>query len=45
MSAVFLKHSQNKKNASSQGSKFETVFNSFWKGTRREKTCLKKVSE
>ena len=34
---------QNKK-ASAQGSlKFREVSNSFWEGTRREKTCLKKV--
>ena len=39
VSAVFSKHSQNrKKNASAQGSlKFERVSNSFWEGTRREK--------
>ena len=34
-----------KKNASAQGSlKFREVSNSFWEGTRREKTRLKKVS-
>ena len=34
-----------KKNASAQGSlKFREVPNSFWEGTRREKTRLKKVS-
>ena len=39
VSAAFLKHS------SAQGSlKFREVCNSFWEGTRREKTCLKKVS-
>ena len=33
------------KNASAQGSlKFRAVSNSFWEGTRREKTRLKKVS-
>ena len=33
------------KNASAQGSlKFREVSNSFWEGTRREKTRLKKVS-
>ena len=33
------------KNASVQGSlKCREVSNSFWEGTRREKTCLKKVS-
>ena len=46
MSAALSKRSQNnKKNASAQGSlKFREVSNSFWEGTRREKTCLKKVS-
>ena len=45
MSAALLKRSQNKKNASVQGSlKFREVSNSFWEGTRREKTRLKKVS-
>ena len=35
-----------KKNASAQGSsKFREVSTSFWEGTRREKTRLKKVSE
>ena len=35
---------QNKK-VSAQGSlKFREVSNSFWEGTRREKTCLKKVT-
>ena len=34
-----------KKKASAQGSlKFREVSNSFWEGTRREKTRLKKVS-
>ena len=34
-----------KKNASAQGSlKFREVSNSFWGGTRREKTRLKKVT-
>ena len=34
-----------KKNASAQGSlKFREVSNSFWEGTRREKTHLKEVS-
>ena len=34
-----------KKKASAQGSlKFNEVSNSFWEGTRREKTRLKKVS-
>ena len=43
MPAANSKRSQNKKNASSQGSlKFREVSNSFWKGTRREKTRLKK---
>ena len=33
------------KNVSAQGSlKFREVSNSFWEGTRREKTRLKKVS-
>ena len=33
------------KNAAAQGSlKFREVSNSFWEGTRREKTRLKKVS-
>ena len=46
MSAALSKRSQNKKkNASAQGSlKFREVSNSFWEGTRREKTRLKKVS-
>ena len=46
VSAAISKHSQNKqKNASAQGSlKFREVSNSFWEGTRREKTHLKKVS-
>ena len=46
MSAALSKRSQNnKKNASAQGSlKFREVSNSFWDGTRREKTRLKKVS-
>ena len=44
MSAALSKRSQNKKNASAQGSlKFREVSNSFWEGTRREKTCLKKL--
>ena len=34
-----------KKNASAQGGlKFREMSNSFWEGTRREKTRLKKVS-
>ena len=34
-----------KKNASAQNDlKYMEVSNSFWEGTRREKTCLKKVS-
>ena len=34
-----------KKNASAQGSlKFREVSNSFWEGTRREETRLKKVT-
>ena len=46
MSAALSNRSQNKKNASAQGSliKFSEVSNSFWEGTRREKTRLKKVS-
>ena len=45
MSAALSKRLQNKKNASAQGSlKFREVSNSFWEGTRREKTRLKKVS-
>ena len=47
MSAALSKRSQNnnKKNASAQGSlKFRKVSNSFWEGTRREKTRLKKVT-
>ena len=45
MSAALSKRSQNKKNSSAQGSlKFREVSNSFWEGTRREKTRLKKVS-
>ena len=45
VSAALSKRSQNKKKASAQGSlKFREVSNSFWEGTRREKTCLKKVS-
>ena len=45
MSAALSKRSQNKKNASAQGSlKFREVSISFWEGTRREKTRLKKVS-
>ena len=45
MSAALSKCAQNKKNASAQGSlKFREVSNSFWEGTRREKTRLKKVS-
>ena len=45
VSAALSKRSQNKKNASAQGSlKFRDVSNSFREGTRREKTRLKKVS-
>ena len=46
MSVGFLKRSQNKqKNTSAQDSlKFREVSNSFWEGTRREETRLKKVS-
>ena len=46
MSAAFSKRSQNKKKeASAQGSlKFREVSNSFWEGTMREKTRLKKVT-
>ena len=46
MSVALSKRSQNKqKIASAQGSlKFREVSNSFWEGTRREKTRLKKVS-
>ena len=45
MSTAISKRSQNKKKASAQGSlKFREVSNSFWEGTRREKTRLKKVS-
>ena len=45
MSAALAKRSQNKKNTSAQGSlKFREVSNSFWEGTRREKTRLKKVT-
>ena len=46
MSAAFLTRSQNKKKkASAQGSlKFREVSNSFWEGTRGEKTRLKKVT-
>ena len=42
MSAAFSKRSQNKqKSASAQGgSNFREVSNSFWEGTRREKTRL-----
>ena len=46
VSATLSKRSQNKKKkASAQGSlKFREVSNSFWEGTRREKTRLKKVT-
>ena len=45
MSAAFSKRSQTKKNAFVQGGlKFRDVSNSFWEGTRREKTRLKKVT-
>ena len=45
MSAAISKRSQNKKNASAQGSlKFREMSNSFWEATRGEKTRLKKVS-
>ena len=45
VSCTFETLAKQKKNASAQGSsKFREVFNRFWKGTRREKTSLKKVS-
>ena len=45
MSAALSKRSQNKKNVSAQGSlKFREVSSSFWEGSWREKTSLKKVS-
>ena len=41
VSAALSKRSQKKKNASAQGSlKFRDMSNSFWEGTRREKTIL-----
>ena len=44
-SCTFEALAKQKRNASAQGSlKFREVFNSFWEGTRREKTRLKKVS-
>ena len=44
-SCTFEVLAKKKKNASAQGSlKFREVSNSFWEGTRREKTRLKKVS-
>ena len=43
MSAANSKRSQNKKNASAQGSlKFREVSSSFCEGTRKEKTRLRK---
>ena len=45
VSCTFEALAKQKKNASTQGSlKFREVSNSFWEGTRREKTRLKKVS-
>ena len=45
MSAAFSKRLPNKKKNSAQVSlKYREVSNSFWEGTRREKTRLKKVS-
>ena len=45
MSAALSKRRKQKKISSAQGSlKFREVSNSFWEGTRREKTRLKKVS-
>ena len=45
VSCTFEALAKQKKNASAQGNlKFEEVSNSFWEGTRREKTCLKKVN-
>ena len=46
MSAAFSKRSQKKKkNVSAQGNlKLKKVSDSFWEGTRREKTRLKKVT-
>ena len=39
------KQQQQQKNAPAQSSlKLREMSNSFWEGTRREKTCLKKVS-
>ena len=38
------KRLQNKNISAQGGLKFREMFNSFWKGTRREKTCLKKVT-
>ena len=44
MSAAISKRSQNKKNVSAQDSlKFREVSNSFWEGTRGDKTRLKKL--
>ena len=45
VSGTFEALAKQKKNASAQGSlKFREVSSSFWEGTRREKTRLKKVS-
>ena len=45
VSCTFEALAKQKKNASAQGSlKLREVSNSFWEGTRREKTRLKKVS-
>ena len=45
VSCTFEALAKQQKNASAQGSlKFREVSNSFWEGTRREKTRLKKVS-
>ena len=45
VSCTFEALAKQKKNASAQGSlKFREVSNGFREGTRREKTCLKKVS-
>ena len=47
MSAALSKCSQTKKNNAFANSsmKFRDVSNSFWEGTRREKTSLKKVCQ
>ena len=45
VSCAFKALAKQTKNASAQGSlKFRDVSNSFWEGTRREKTRLKKVT-